>query len=233
MSNTGKLKIQSTASTSVIVRYAIMTFLEVFLLIGLISTISDYKDNNYWGNYDDEITQTTVLAIVLGIGIFYDFALIGGVVGQHIEIYEHVISGCAKKGFASNRVVDIRYNDIRNVTYNSCYVRITTKNDEIVFQVNDTENVAKAIEHQLKKSDGHKITEQEPEYDSEPDDCAELRDSTSYIDSFIDDNEPREAHFLNLDAEHIICPFCNTKQKSSRTSCFKCNAEFIFEYDDV
>lgn len=40
-----------------------------------------------------------------------------------------------------------------------------------------------------------------------------------------------EAYFLNCYSEHVICPFCETKQESNREKCLRCGVDFVFEYE--
>lgn len=46
-----------------------------------------------------------------------------------------------------------------------------------------------------------------------------------------DQGDANEAHFLNCDSEYVICPFCDTKQRSNRECCYECGATFVFEHE--
>lgn len=118
----------------------------------------------------------------------------------------------------------IAYDDIRQANANEeSNESLVIFGRNISYQCLAITNAAEAVQQINRKIDGKELNLPEESQFTEENTGALKNDETVSGET--------EAHFLNCTSDYVICPFCNTKQKSNRSLCFGCGAEFVFEYE--
>lgn len=245
MKHLGSRLASSTGKTAGIVSQTIVAVILLIATIKIGNQLSEYRDLNYFGSYDDDIRTFNFLLILSYIGMASSALTAFAIFKQEIVVYERVVSGTARKTMWTNRIVEIDYKDIRDVSASYALVIVRTGTDEIHFCVNDSEYIAGQIRYQwnkhcnqpknsMKRKPEQKEQKKVPTKQVErPNHVISKRDDApevAYAIAFHEDTQ--EAYFKNCYSEFVFCPACNTRQKSTRNQCLKCNAEFVYEYDD-
>ena len=151
MKHTGEKLTSSEGRTFAVVTQAILTIILLITAFVAGDLIAEYEDMNYFGRYDDEIKMFKFWRVVSYFCATSSGMIAFAISKQNITVYEKILTGTARKTMWTNRIVEIDYNDIRDVSATKAIVVIRTRTDEIHFCINNSEYVASQIRYQWDK----------------------------------------------------------------------------------